>query len=436
MEDAKDKDRPPLTDKGEEPQSPQSEELADRCLHTHVQCVNDFELVPKYRCPECNLILICSCERARSAVLLLHQTHFAKTPAQHRLPVDGYAEGICHFCRSEPMEPAPRAPIFGRRGKVERYYWREIKRSYYEAVVRWLRQNGEIGLTLTKFEKGHPIEAKQLRRAALQQWQKAHAKTPLYDMREENQQDFLVRVPVPIEELIGESKQRDRRDGSSLGRWVAEDGRLLSAERYAAEHYKRIGWKPYRCERRLISTLCAVLLNQVIQDPSDPKARLVRRRSTKGWTKSTPNTPIVEFLLPEDFGTREHFRRREDEYRAAFAEILSASNLEVLFDASVGPSPGIRDYLNVHEAEVETARVALSVLPRPLLLRALEWTLHDFWHRFQGWPDLFLVQEDRFRFSEVKTPKDRLSLAQMRWFEWALSEGIPASICKLCPRST
>ncbi len=403
------------------------------CSHPLLRSANDFELVPKHICLECGRVLICECERNLSARLLPHQTRFAKGTAQDRIPVDGYAEALCPFCRELPLVPTPKAPLRGHKSKVERYYWREIKRSYFQRVVTWMERTGS-DLTLIEFERQYPFEAKSLREEALTQWKVVHQKTPLYDTREEDQTSFLARVPVPIEEVLAEYRIVEATNGHRLGRWISKDGRILSPEDYATEHYKREVWTSYSCERHLISALYGVLMNPVIQDPTDPKVRLTGRRSTREWSRTNPNTPVISYLSPEDFGTAEHFRRREALYRAAISEVVSASDLEAVFESRVGPSSGIRDYLGVHEPEVEVARQAIRVLPRSLLAAIIEWTISAFWQRFHGWPDLFLVRGDEYRWVEVKSPGDRLSQAQMRWFEWAMREELPASILFLKKR--
>lgn len=72
------------------------------------------------------------------------------------------------------------------------------------------------------------------------------------------------------------------------------------------------------------------------------------------------------------------------------------------------------------------------MIPDDTLVTWVERAARDLWQRQLGWPDLLLVREGAFRFSEVKTPNDELSQEQMRWFRWALGEArIPCEICRV-----
>ncbi len=54
------------------------------------------------------------------------------------------------------------------------------------------------------------------------------------------------------------------------------------------------------------------------------------------------------------------------------------------------------------------------------------------WNRQPGWPDLLLQSSSEYRFAEVKSPHDKLSLEQLQWFRWAVTEAeIPCEICRV-----
>jgi hypothetical protein len=180
-----------------------------------------------------------------------------------------------------------------------------------------------------------------------------------------------------------------------------------------------------------MSTLYAVLLSPAIQDPADPKILHTVRNSTLGWSRRTPHTPKIHLLLPADFGTQRYFQRRETDLKVLLDETRGTASLTSLFEARLQPSAPIRDYLNAHDAAVAVARAAIQVIPQTTLATMLDWVARAFWDRIRGWPDLLLVRANEYRFLEVKGPEDRLSQAQMRWFEWAVSAGIPAAICQL-----
>ncbi len=112
-----------------------------------------------------------------------------------------------------------------------------------------------------------------------------------------------------------------------------------------------------------------------------------------------------------------------------------ADDLGEAFDSLLEGAETLRDYLWVAEDEAEElTRVALSALSKLLVLKMVRWALEDFWHRQPGWPDLLLVGSGEYRFAEVKSPNDKLSLEQMQWFEWALvgsDDSVPCEICRI-----
>ena len=403
--------------------------MSESCGHARVLCTNDFEPVPKYRCTDCDQILICECERNLSARLLPHQVGFARGIAQERIRVDGFAERLCPFCRGLPLDPAPRAPLRSQKGKVERHYWREIKRLYFERILDW-QDDLQVSLTLLEFEKQQPDLAERFKREALKHWQDVHRSRPLYDTKEEDQNAFLARVAVPIEVVPGTYRMVQAANGSRVGRWLSETGSPLPAERFARKHYERQGWEVWDCERNLITTLYAVLMNSVIQDPTDPKVRPAFRNSTRGWSRNNPRTPLVTYLFPEDFGTPAYYLRRQARYASVLAQLDSSAAIRDQYDSELEASSGIRDYLWVSDRDLALASRAIALLPPTVIVSALDWTMRDFWKRYHGWPDLLMFRE-KSRWVEVKSPSDRLSQAQMKWFQWAMAEGIPASICNL-----
>jgi hypothetical protein len=111
-------------------------------------------------------------------------------------------------------------------------------------------------------------------------------------------------------------------------------------------------------------------------------------------------------------------------------------SLPSLYEDLMAESEGLRDYLWVNdERAVELARVALRVMPQDDVVACIDWAIRDFWQRQPGWPDLFVLRGNDFRFVEVKSPNDELSQEQMRWFEWAIKTAhLPCEICRVKKR--
>lgn len=404
------------------------------CSHPHRRCLNEYDTFRKYLCENCGGVFMCECEHELATIFLPHQTRSGQEyGTRRRYPVAGVAKNICRACRGEPEPPAPRAAIYDQKGKIQRYYWREITKTYYQSVLEWIRGRSITIEDIIKLEAEYPEETKKLKKAARKHWQQRHKEDPKYDTSEQTHAQFLAKVRVPEIEVEAEYVQEQRGE-AVVGKWKLRSGELRDAEDVAVDHYESSGYRVYRCERKLISTLVAVFCWPVIQDPSDPRGQRVMRGSTVGW-KPGKQTPLVHFLLSEDFGSAAFYERRRQELAALFDDLRQAGDLSDAFESRLPGAQTLRDYLWVAEDDAaELARAALAVIPRDVILAMAKWVIRDFWQRQPGWPDLFLIESTNYRFSEVKSPNDKLSLKQMRWFEWALVESdvvVPCEICRV-----
>lgn len=131
------------------------------CEHCRVRCVNHYDTFRKYLCENCGGVFICECERQLAIAFLPHQLKLAVEYGTHEeYQVTGFAPNICAECRGEKEEAHPRAAIYGQKGKVERYYWREIFKTYCEYVLNWLQQNSEQVKDIIKFQSKFPDVAR------------------------------------------------------------------------------------------------------------------------------------------------------------------------------------------------------------------------------------------------------------------------------------
>ena len=324
------------------------------------------------------------------------------------------------------------AATYGRKRKVERYYWREIFKTYCSHILDWLDQNSEQTKDIIEFQKKFPDIAKELKKKAKRYWQDVNRQTPKYDLKERTQSEFLSSVKISVASVKAEYRQVQKA-GQKIGKWMNLTGQLVSAEEVAAEWYQALGYSTLRCERKLISVLVATFLTTSIQSKSDPRVRTVFRNSTRNWTRRNTKTGLISILLPEDFGTVEHYSRRSSAIQADLSRMRAAKNLLTLFDMLLHPSESLRDYLWVNDDKpVGLARTALTVLPNEVVIAGVDWAIRDFWRRQPGWPDFLVHRNDGFLFSEVKSPLDELSHEQMNWFQWAIEEArIPCEICRI-----
>lgn len=405
------------------------------CTHPTVQCLNQYEFMRKYRCQDCGKVLICTCEEKMALTFLPHQVSFGcELESQHRVSVDGFAPQICAECRGESETPHPLAKIWGQKGKVERFYWREITKTYYQLLLDHYGNEFPFK-SIVEHDAQCPDETRELQTQAKQIWQQRHKVNPKYDTRERTQAEFLAAVSVPVREIAAPYQQIERA-GQQVGKWLTDSGELLSAEELVADWYRDQGYEVLRCERKLVSIWVATFLGAAILDPADPNSATVMRHSTLGWTPASRDTPMITFNLPEDFGALGYYERRRQVVDSWLIGMRTAQDLTVLYDALLNDTVLIRDYLwVVDDVAVQLGRRALQIVPKQHVVAAVEWTIKDFWSRQPGWPDLLISTKDGFRFSEVKSPHDRLSQDQMNWFEWAVGASIPCELVRVKRRS-
>jgi hypothetical protein len=374
---------------------------------------------------------MCECESELATTFLPHQIGFASEyRTGKRIPVDGFAPNICAECRGEIEEPYPKAEIWGLKGKVERFYWREIFKTYCELLLEYYGHNFEFR-DITEHDFAFPDVKKNLWQKSKNLWQNIHRTKPKHNTKERTCAELLVETPMVVREISAPYRQIER-DGQKIGKWIDPYGNLVSVEELVMTWYKNQGFNVLKCERKLISVWVGTFLGVAIQDRSDPKTRLVMRGSTRGWTNINRNTPNISFYLPEDFGSANYYLRRR-EVIDSWSVRMEASPLTALYDVLLRETEFIRDYLWVADDDaVNLGRKALEILPKEVIVKSVKWAISDFWNRQSGWPDLLVFNNNEFRFSEVKSPHDKLSQDQMNWFEWALIEGeIPCELVRV-----
>lgn len=403
------------------------------CKHREVACLNHYDTFRKYRCARCGGIFLCDCEKALALRFLPHQVRFASefgTREKHH--VTGFAPKMCAECRGKKEIEHPRAAIFGQKGKVERYYWREIFKTYCEKVLIWQQQQDQNFESILEFEAEFLEIAKLLKKDSKKEWQKLHETKPKYNLSETTEAKFLSKIKVPVSQI--EAKYfKVEKDGRTIGKWQIEDGEFLTGEAIAAQDYAANGFDVFYCESKCINVWVATFLGYQIQDSFDDRVKTVFRSPTLGWTPHQKGSSLISIRLPEDFGSPNYFRRRGKQLEVGISRLAAARNPIALFDSMLEDTKSLRDYLWVNNDDaVRVSRTALKILPKEIVVKSLEWAIQDFWNRQHGWPDLLVSKGKNYSFVEVKTPKDQLSLEQMNWFQWAVQEAkISCGICRI-----
>jgi len=350
---------------------------------------------------------MCECEKELGLKLLPHQLAYGNEyGTQKRYIVTGFAQNICPTCRGENEEPHPRA--YG--SKIERYYWREVSKSYLIMVLDWQTERGIQIQDIVDFESRFPKEAKRMKKEAKNIWSKRHKETPKYIIDEPTEADFLMEIKVP-ERYLTAKYVEIKEKGKKIGKWINESGAPCFVEEYVADWYKTKGFTVRRCESRIISILLGTFCSAIILDHNNS----------------------IRNALMSGFGSREFYKSKSKEFEELVIEMNQAKGLQILFEDLLYPSKGLRSYLGVNDNDsIELGRIAIRTMPKSVILDCIKWGFEYFWDHRPGWPDLFVFNEDNYLFVEVKSQHDKLSLNQMKWFRWAIQEAnIPCEIVRV-----
>lgn len=385
---------------------------ASDCRHDTISCLNQHELIRKYRCLDCGIVMMCACDEPFARRFLAHQiSEGVELDTQVRVPVTGgFQRPICNACRGLPLMPAPAAAIPGRTSKIKRFYWRELFFRETERFGDWEAANLDAS----------PIAVREARKAidreVLDEIKALHASAPLYETREPSQADALSRAKVVVRSLHPEYAAAPKK-----GAVVLLNGATVAPEVFVADHFARSGWTVMELESVPFHALFGVMMWLLVQDPSDPRNRIVMFGSRTAFEAGQPDQQIWTHL-PEDFGTSGYGRRRQaaiDEHFGFFFHPdgrAERGHLLELFDYWRGPSEELRQYLWAHrDADVDRARRLLEILPEVTIIAILRYLIDDYWGHYLGWPDLLLSRGEAFQFVEVKSSSDKLSAEQMRW---------------------
>jgi len=402
---------------------------ASHCYHERVTCLNQHELVRKYRCASCNGIMMCACDEAFGHKFLPHQLREGREfETQERVPVTlGFQPRICSECRGLPADPAPAAAIYGRTSKIKRYYWRELFFAKQWATAEW--------------EEGHPVTTHEERRAAASQIEKRvladikalHATSPKYVFTERSQAEVIERYGVEVETLSASYTP-----GGGKGAVLLLDGEPSSPEAFATRYYEALGWSVLPLESVPFHALFGTLMWILIQDGADPKVRMVMFGDRHVYETTRGHAEIWTFL-PSDFGSKAYRQRRAPAISAHLDELpRDTDELLWTFDYWRSHSHDFRQYLWAHrDGDMNRARRLIEILPSETILKILRYLVDHYWEHYLGWPDLLLFRDAEILFVEVKSSSDKLSEDQKRWIADNHGHlGLPLRIAKIHRRSS
>lgn len=371
-----------------------------RCSHSNVSCLNQYEIIRKYKCAQCLGVMICDCDKETGERFLSHQLgegQESRTGLRVRV-THGFQPGICNTCRGLPEPAAPKAKMFGCTSKVQRYYWREI-------LVR----------TMWRMDSEHDKSRDEVEREVIDGIKAEHEHSPKYSYAEESESQFISRIGVRYREyetLYLASPDRKARVRGKFG--------AVSIEDFAIEQLENEGFSVLKTESVPFHVTFGIYAWMLIQDMGDPYVRAVQFGRRDVW-EATGKKEMIWCLLPEDFGKPGYAERRRVAIDEFFSKNFRADkdDLLCLFDYWLEPSLTLRQYLWAHRTEdIERAREVVRILPADKILLIVRYLLESYWERYLGWPDLLAWRRAQpVRFIEVKSAKDKLSAEQMEWIE-------------------
>lgn len=374
----------------------------DGCNHSTVSCLNQYEIIRKYRCDACSAVMMCACDAETGRRFLPHQlSEGQESRSGLRVPVThGFQTDVCNTCRGFPEEPAPKAKMFGCTSKVQRYYWREIMvRKMYRFAAK---------------PDDDPRSRDEIERLVVDEIRAEHEQSPKYCYSEESESQFMARAGISFTEIGAQYLPSPDRKIRVQGR-----GGAVSVERVVAEKLEDEGFSVLETESIPFHTLFGVYAWMLIQDQGDPLVRLVQFGRRDVWDETNAHEMIGCFL-PEDFGKAGYGDRRRSAIDSFFASNFREDREDLLwlFDYWLEPSWSLRQYLWAHRPEdVARARKVVEVLAPDKTIRVIRYLLDSYWERYLGWPDLLAWSSETVRFVEVKSAKDKLGEEQKRWIE-------------------
>ncbi|WP_420583777.1 VRR-NUC domain-containing protein [Ruegeria sp.] len=404
--------------------------MPNACRHLTVECLNEYELIRKYRCNDCGEVMMCACNEEFGNRFLSHQLEQGvELETQARIKVTiGFRPNVCNECRGLPLVAAPTAAIPGRTSKIKRFYWRELFFMVTERAEKWVLENPDAAETEIQ-EKRNSVE-----KEVLAELKELHATAPKYDMRESSQAEIIARYNVKVQPFYPDYVEKPQK-----GAVVLLEGEAISPESFVAREFASDGWSSMELESTPLHALFGVMMWQLLS--TDDEAQLVEFGSRTALDTGKPTFPIRTFLS-QDFGTRTYGARRKKEIDEHFALLMSDNKpdreyLLELFDYWRGHSRDLREYLWAHrDPDVDKARQLIERLSPESILIILRYLIEDYWGRFVGWPDLLLWKGDEVLMIEVKSSSDKLSAEQKRWIaDNATRLKFPFRIAKLHRKS-
>jgi hypothetical protein len=400
------------------------------CEHTHRTLLSPWELLRKYVCTDCGAVMTCACDQDLATYVSPYyaergRDQYTKDEVKvtHPLVLD-----VCYTCRGEAPPSHPTAAHRGASSNVHRYYWHEIWKETERDFLAWCRDSGlplldSAGQSLVSaYHGGNRERHDEIRKSVVERWKVRHEQNPIYNFTRPSAADIISACEVIVEDIEACYLASPTRHVLVLPLNATDPTQAVQVEEFVAQRLQREGRKVMFCESRPFQALYASLMWVWVQSPADPRLRMsgFGGRDEIG----ADERGIIWTLLPHDFGSPAHARRRQQALQEHMNMLPNDTDgLLWAYDYWQEPSRPLRQYLWAYTQEdQERARTLIRVLKPQRIKMIMQYLAEDYWGRFLGWPDLLSWREepsgpDSFEFIEVKSSGDKLSDDQRSWIE-------------------
>ena len=400
------------------------------CTHNDDSLVNPWEIIRKYRCTDCSAVLTCACDSDFATFIVPHQAMRGvdrhtrdEVAVTHPL-----MPNVCPECRGEVPPAYPRVAHRGAASLVRRYYWREIRRATELKFLEWCQGEklslfSDDGRPLFFYLKhDHEEKYEEIEHAVIEDTRLAHEQNPKYDFTRPSDADVIKACDVTVESVKACYVPNAAGPALVLPLDVDDPGQALRVEEFIERRLRAPGREVMFCESRPFQALYGSLMWLWVQAPGDSRLRLAGFGGRDGV--GADERGIIWTLLPHDFGSPAHARRRAEALESHL-NMLPDDTDEMLqaYDYWQEPSRALRQYLWAYTKEdQQRAQTLIETLGACRVKTIMRYLAEAYWERYLGWPDLLSWQPTSdgpqdVEFVEVKSSSDKLSDDQRSWIQ-------------------
>lgn len=415
------------------------------CGHLRVVLLNPWELLRKWVCEDCRAVMTCACSSDVAVHVLPHQAMRGVDPETRgrvavTLPLEA---GVCAECRGGPWPAWPKSPRRGAGSVIHRYYWHELWTRTQAGLLAWCREQGlplldnDGSPLLPRHARDHPGTVEAIEQDVLAGLRGEHDHAPRYAVERPSDANVLAAHRVEVEAVPAVYVDPSPGKALVVAPGTMDPAHAVGVEEYVAALEHDRGRATMFLESRPVQCLWGALMWPWVQHPADD--RLMPNGFGGRDGVDADERGMIWTLLPEDFGSPGHARRRADALDEHLAWLPDdTAGLLAVYDMSLDPSRALRQYLWAYTPDEESrGRTLVRVLGAARVKTVLRALAVDYWDRYLGWPDLLAWEEAPdgpagAGLIEVKSSGDRLSDDQRRWI--ALNDdvlGLPFRIVKV-----